>query len=632
MKRIPHSVSLLLLFALAIGYLAANQAVAENSSNKETPWAFEPLQSAQPPSEVSGQVENAIDRFILAKLDQNGIRPNPPADKRTLIRRAYFDLIGLPPTPEQIEDFLCDTSPEAYQNMVNDLLASEHYGERWGRHWLDLARYADTSGDGADAPIPEAHLYRDYVIDAFNQDMPYDQLIVEQIAGDLLAKEENGYRERQRSIATGYIALSRRFNNGEYRDMHLVIDNTLTTISKGMLGLNLSCARCHDHKFDPIPIEDYYGLYGYFSSTQYPHAGTEHGRVRKNFVTLPNGELAYAVTDKKDAAEIGDAPLLEKGDPGEEGEAVLRGFLSAIDTSKADIPDGTSGRLQFAQWIASEENPLTARVMANRIWQYHFGAGLVSTSSDFGNQGKAPSNPELLDWLANAFIESGWSFKAMHRMIMNSATYKQSSDAADEKMTLDPENRLLWRYPRLRLEAEPMRDAVLYVSGRLKPGNPGQHPFPQPDENNAYQYTQHRPFIEDYDHEYRSVYLPSRRLARHPYMATFDGPDTNECAADRKVSTVPLQSLFWMNSDFIQSNAQSFAEKVLASGEDTEERIAFAFETAFSRNPEEDEIAELSEFLESYQSEIPTDPEKESRSWTSLCRVLLASNEFVYID
>jgi hypothetical protein len=618
--------------AFACGYLFVPQSVAEEPSTKPTPWAFESLSSIEPPSEVAGEPANAIDSFILAKLDKNGLRPNPPDDKRTLIRRAYFDLIGLPPTPEQIEAFLRDTSPEAYENLVNDLLASEHYGERWGRHWLDLARYADTSGDGADAPIPEARLYRDYIIDAFNQDMPYDQLIVEQIAGDLLAIEEDGYRQRDRSIATGYVALTRRFGNSEYGDMHLVIDNTLTTISKGMLGLNMSCARCHDHKFDPIPIEDYYGLYGYFSSTQYPHPSTEHGRERKNFVTLPGGELAYAVRDKKDATEIGDAPLLEKGDPGEKGDPVIRGFLSAIDTSKAEIPEGASGRLQFARWIASEDNPLTARVMANRIWQYHFGTGLVSTSSDFGNQGEAPSHPELLDWLANGFIESGWSFKAMHRLIMNSATYKQSSDTVDANMALDPENRLLWRYPKLRLEAEPMRDAVLHVSGRLKAGNPGQHPFPEPDEKNTYQYTQHRPFIEDYNHEYRSVYLPSRRLARHPYMATFDGPDTNECAANRKVSTVPLQSLFWMNSDFIQTNAQSFAEKVLANGNDTEKRIAFAFETAFARSPEEDEVSELTDFISSYEREIPNDPNKESRAWTSLCRVLLASNEFVYID
>jgi len=631
-KRHPHNFSYLFFAALFVGYLTVAQLLAEPIYSKEIPWSFAPISSAEPPSGIDDAPQSAIDRFILAKLDENGIRPNPPADKRTLIRRAYFDLIGLPPTPAQIEAFLCDTSPEAYDNLINDLLASEHYGERWGRHWLDLARYSDTSGDGADAPIPEAHLYRDYVIDAFNQDLPYDQLIIEQIAGDLLAKEENGYRERERLIGTGYIALSRRFNNGEYRDMHLVIDNTLTTISKGMLGLNLSCARCHDHKFDPIPIEDYYGLYGYFSSTQYPHPSTEHGRERKNFVTLPDGELSYAVTDKKDPTEIGDAPLLEKGDPSAEGDAVLRGFLSAIDPSKANIPEGNSGRLQFARWIASAENPLTARVMANRIWQYHFGAGLVSTSSDFGNQGEAPSHPELLDWLANAFIESGWSFKAMHRLIMNSSTYKQSSNTVDENMGLDPENKLLWRYPRLRLEAEPMRDAVLYVSGRLKSGNPGKHPFPEPDENDAYQYTQHRPFVEDYDHEHRSVYLPSRRLARHPYMATFDGPDTNECAENRKVSTVPLQSLFWMNSDFIQTNAQSFAEKVLANGDSAEERIAYAFEAAFARSPEEDELSELTEFISSYQSEIPNDPGKESRAWTSLCRVLLASNEFVYID
>ena len=236
-----------------------------------------------PPNVSHPEVTNDIDRFILAKLEEKGLRANPPADKQTLIRRAYFDLIGLPPTPEQVDAFLNDKSADAFEKVVEELLASDHYGERWGRHWLDLARYADTSGDGADAPIPEARYYRDYVIEAFNEDLPYDQLIIEQIAGDLLAEEEDGKRKRERMVATGYVALSRRFGNGEYADMNLVIDNTLTTISKGMMGLNFSCARCHDHKFDPISMDDYYGLYGYFSSTQYPHPSTEHGRERKNF-------------------------------------------------------------------------------------------------------------------------------------------------------------------------------------------------------------------------------------------------------------------------------------------------------------------------------------------------------------
>lgn len=599
---------------------------------KKVDWAFEPVGEVQLPANNKSKVEHDIDRFILEKLEQKGLNQNLPAEKQALIRRAYFDLIGLPPTPEQVDAFIKDESTDAFKKVVDELLASDHYGERWGRHWLDLARYADTSGDGADAPIPEARLYRDYIIEAFNQDLPYDQLIVEQIAGDLLAEEEGGYRQRERMIATGYIALSRRFNNGEYKDMHLVIDNTLTTISKGMMGLNFSCARCHDHKFDPISIKDYYGLYGYFSSTQYPHPSTEHGRVRKNFVTLPEGDLAYAVFDKTDAADVGDAPLLEKGEPNDKGPLIPRGFLSKLTSEKANISDGQSGRLQFARWIASEDNPFTARVMANRIWQYHFGKGLVSTSNDFGNQGEVPTHPELLDWLATQFVERGWSFKEMHRLIMSSATYQQSSDTADEQMAKDPENDFLWRYPRQRLEAEPMRDAVLFVSGRLKEGSPGRHPFPELDENGAYQFTQHRPFVEDYDHEHRSVYLPSRRLARHPYMANFDGPDTNECSANREVSTVPLQSLFWMNSDFIQDNAQSFARKLLSLGENTEERIKSAFQMALARSPDVSEIKELSGFLESYQSKLEENPEKELRSWTSLCRVLLASNEFIYID
>lgn len=604
-------------------------------ANNDRNRMFEPVPQVQVPHNDSGPANNDIDRFVLAKLQQQGLQQNKPTDRRTLIRRAYFDLIGLPPTPAQVDAFLRDPASDAFSKVIDELLDSTHYGERWGRHWLDLARYADTSGDGADAPIPEARLYRDYVIDSFNQDLPYDQFIREQIAGDLLAEEENGNRLRERLIATGYVALARRFGNGEYADMHLVIDNTLTTISKGMLGLNVSCARCHDHKFDPISMEDYYGLFGYFSSTQYPHAGTEHGRERKNFVPLPGGGVAYSVLDKSDPGEIGDAPLLERGEPRDKGELVPRGFLDFIDSGNAAIPQGSSGRLELARWITSPTNPLTARVMVNRIWQYHFGQGLVPTSSDFGNQGEPPTHPALLDWLADQFVKSGWSIKAMHRLIMRSNSYQLSSNANKENLEKDPNNHWLWRFPRQRLEAEPIRDSVLFISGRLKQGNPGRHPFPEPDENNAYQFTQHRPFIEDYDHEYRSVYLPSRRLAKHPYMATFDGPDTNECAANRHVSTVPLQSLFWMNSDFIRDNARTLATHLIDAHPQTSERIRQACLATLARPPSEDEYGEFTHYLKQYREELDDGirlEDRELQTWTSFCRILLSSNEFIYID
>ncbi len=628
----------------AVGILLCNfllsgmglQAAAVVDTTQDSDWAFEPVSAVELPAETVDSAGSEIDYFILAGLQKRGVEPNGPADRSVLIRRAYFDLIGLPPTPKQVEAFLADDSPEAFANVVDELLASPHYGERWGRHWLDLARYGDTSGDGADTPIPEARLYRDYVIDAFNRDMPYDQFITEQIAGDLWAKEEGGNRLRQRIIATGYVALARRFGNRAYDDLHLVIDNTLTTIGKGMLGLNLSCARCHDHKFDPISIEDYYGLYGYFSSTQYPHPGTEHGRERKNFVDLPEeGEIAYAVFDKMGEKGTGDSPLLRRGNPKDPGEKIPRGFLQRIEPKKAEIPAGQSGRLQLARWIASPENPLTARVMANRIWQFHFSKGLVPTSNDFGNQGKPPTHPQLLDWLAHRFIEENWSIKAMHRLIMASSAYQRSSAMQEDKMRRDPSNEGIWRYPRHRLQAEPIRDAILYVSGRLQKGNPGRHAFPEPDKNNEYPFTQSRPFFEDYDHEYRSVYLPSRRLGKRPFMATFDGPDTNECTGNRRISTVPLQSLFWMNSDFIRNNARSMAQRLLAAGNDTADRLSMAYLLTLSRPPTEMEQADFANYLQDYREQLdhtPDSRERDLRAWASISQILLASNEFCFIE
>lgn len=598
-------------------------------------WAFETVRQSTPPTDHSGWARTDIDRFVIARLREAGLKPNADADRRSLIRRASFDLIGLPPKPEQVTAFLNDHSTNAFAKVVNDLLNSPHYGERWGRHWLDLARYADTSGDGADAPVPEAYLYRDYVIRSFNDDLPYDQFLIEQIAGDLLVKKQPGKRERERLIATSYIGLTRRFNNGEYRDMHLVIENTISTITKGVLGMTVGCARCHDHKFDPISMQDYYGLYGYFESTQYPHAGTESGRKRKNFTKLPGGGLAYAVFDKTDSRSIADARIQRDGDPGSLGDRATRGFLDAIDRTEPEIPSGNSGRLQLARWLASPKNQLTTRVMANRIWQYHFGRGLAPASSSFGKQGEAPSHPQLLDWLASQLVEKGWSFKQMHRLIMLTRTYQLSSDATGPNADQDPNNEFLSRYTRRRLEAEPMRDAVLFVSGRMKSGSPGAHPFPKPNSKDEYRYTQHNPFRKDYNHDYRTVYLPSRRLGRHPYWEMFNGPDPNECTATRKVSTVPLQSLYWMNSDFMRDNARSFAASLIGHSESTDERINTAFERAYSRPPAASELTELRKYVADYQQKLGSEgspADRELQTWTSFGRILLAANEFIYVD
>ncbi|PAW90080.1 MAG: hypothetical protein B9S33_02220 [Pedosphaera sp. Tous-C6FEB] len=639
----------------ALGSPRARAAAAPDAKH----WAYQPVSAVQPPTDAIWS-SHPIDRFIFAELKKRGLKPNPPADSRTLVRRLYFDLTGLPPTPEQAEEFeraaQSGNRQSAIAALVDKLLASPHYGERWGRHWLDAARYADTSGDGADAPVPEARLYRDYVIDAFNTDLPYDQFITEQIAGDLLVKREPAVRARERILATDFVAVTRRFNNGEYSDMHLVIENTLSTIGKGMLGMSIGCARCHDHKFDPISSEDYYGLYGYFASTQYPHAGTESGKVRKNFVPLPDGGIAWAVTDKKKADDIGDAFIQVKGEPKNTGDKAPRAFLSVLNKSTPQIPAGESGRLQLAQWIASADNPLTTRVVANRIWMHHFGKGIVETADTFGQQGRPPTHPELLDWLAGEFVRRGWSFKEMHRLILTSATWQQSSGNAELGMrnaesgtprasavphsalrtphSEDPENKLYWRFPRHRLDAESMRDASLFVSGRLKTGNPGAHPFPKPNEKNEYPYTQHRPFLADSSHEYRSVYLPSRRLGKHPYMELFDGPNPNECNARRPVSTVPLQALFWMNSDFIRDNARSLAARVVSASQQPEERIRRAHLLAYNRPPSADEFADLTAYAKDYAKSVDSKDaiEKDLRVWTSVCRLLLSANEFVYLD
>jgi len=610
-------------------------ATAVRSNEPAGHWAFETVRQPAPPSDNSGWARTDIDRFVIARLREAGLKPNADVDRRTLIRRASFDLIGLPPKPEQVTAFLSDRSPNAFAKVVNDLLDSSHYGERWGRHWLDLARYADTSGDGADAPVPEAHLYRDYVIRSFNDDLPYDQFLIEQVAGDLLVKEQPGKRERERLIATSYVGLTRRFNNGEYRDMHLVIENTISTITKGILGMTVGCARCHDHKFDPISMQDYYGLYGYFESTQYPHAGTESGRQRKNFTKLPGGGLAYAVFDKTDTRRIADARIQRDGDPRSLGDQTARGFLDAINLAEPDIPSGNSGRLHLARWLASPKNQLTTRVIANRIWQYHFGRGLAPASSSFGKQGQPPSHPKLLDWLANQFVAEGWSFKQMHRQIMLSRTYQLTSHTVGPNANKDPTNELLWRYDRRRLEAEPMRDAVLFVSGRMQTGSPGAHAFPKPNSKNEYPYTQHNPFRKDYDHDYRTIYLPSRRLGRHPYWEMFNGPDPNECTAGRKVSTVPLQSLFWMNSDFMRDNARSFAASLIEHSESTDERINAAFERTYSRPPTASELTELRKYVADYQQKLGSEgsqADRELQTWTSFGRILLAANEFIYVD
>ena len=605
-------------------------------------WSFKPVVAPPLPDVKNADwVKSPIDRYVLAKLEAHELTPVEPADRRTLLRRATLDLTGLPPTPEDVDVFLADESPEAFATVVDRLLASEAYGERWGRHWLDVARYADTSGDGTDMPIPEARYYRDYVIDAFNRDMPFDQFLIEQVAGDILAKQDpDNPRAHEQIIATGFIALSRRFGNSKYAEMDLIVENSIDTIGRGVLGLTLGCCRCHHHKFDPVTMEDYYGLYGYFSSTVYPHAGTEHQKERADFIPINlttdelkqryDSPLAWAV---KDSQKTGDQKVFMAGDPRKGGELAPRGFLSIIDESHPEIPKGESGRLELGKWLGSRDNPLTLRVIANRVWQWHFGKGLAPTTDNFGKQSPAPQHLELLDWLASDFVDNAWSFKSLHRRILLSSTYQLSSRYDEQNAKLDQPNTWLWHFERQRMDAEAARDSILSVSGTLEPGSNGRHPFPPEDK---LKFTQGNPFSATYDHHHRTVYLMTPRLTKHPFLALFDGPDTNISFPSRSESTVPLQALFVLNSPFVREQSTSFARRMMEHTADPQGRLRFGYELALSRPPVEDELAEMTAYVDSYAADLRksgmADDKAEQAAWSSVARTLLGSNEFLYVD
>jgi hypothetical protein len=620
-----------------------------------------------------------VDAFILARLEAAGVAPVPQADRRTLLRRVTFDLTGLPPTLAEMDAFLADISPEAFERVVDRLLASPRYGERWGRHWLDVVRYADTCGNASDHPVPQAHQYRDWVIRAFQRDLPYDQFLREQIAGDLMTAASDLER-RERITATGYLAIARRFGGDRDGEHHLTLDDTLDNLGRAVLGSSIACARCHDHKFDPFTVQDYYALYGIFASTRYPFPGAEVGKHQEDFVPLlPTAELeaalrpyrekvaaltakvkkleaahaeakALAEAQKELAAAKADRPVIEdayavadgtpadarvqvRGDPERLGEPVPRGFPAVLGGQR--LPPGLSGsgRLQLAGWLTDPQNPLTARVMVNRIWQYHFDRGIVPTPNDFGRQGKPPSHPELLDFLVARFIQCGWSVKAMHRLILLSRTWQLASTGPASSVTADPNNILFGRFDRRRLDAESIRDAMLFVAGELKERQGGKHPFPPA---RTWGFTQHIPFMAVYETRRRSVYLMQQRLRKHPYLALFDGADPNSSTAARLPSTTPLQALFLMNDPLAHEAASKLAERVLASASQTAARITFAYRLALGRPPTPEEQQDCADFLREYRERLLALPthshELEQRTWAAFARALLSANEFVFID
>lgn len=649
-------------------------------------WAFKPISNPEVPR-VKNQrwPGTTIDHFILAKLEAKGLTPNFVAEKRVLIRRATFDLVGLPPNPQDVDDFANDHSPNAFEKVIDRLLASPRYGERWGRYWLDLARYADTAGDSADYPIPQAYKYRNYVIDSFNADKPYDQFVREQIAGDLLPAASEQER-RDKMVATGYLALARRFGVDPPSAHHLTLEDAIDTMGRSLLGLSLSCARCHDHKYDPIPTEDYYGLYGILQSTRFPFAGSENKKKPADLVPLipqaqvdalikpfdeqmakvdaeiekleeegdvlqreglnstevrqrlreakqkrrallaraPNVDLAFAVAEGKPA----NARVQRRGDPSTLGAEVPRHFLKVLGGQSVTEMEG-SGRLDLAQWLTTPTNPLAARVIVNRVWQHHFGKGIVQTPSDFGARGRTPTHPELLDHLAARFIQGGWSIKSLHKWIMLSQAWQQSSIDNPEGQALDPANELLWKFNRQRLEAEIIRDSLLQVSRDLDLNWRTSHPFPS---EYQWQFTQHNQFTASYDSHQRSIYLMQQRIKRRSFFATFDAADPNSSTAERTVSTTPLQALFMMNDPFVHGRAAHFVSRLQGSSDTT--KISSAYRILFSREPARVELQEAINYLHEIRQNLASHPakEQEAEAWTSFARALLASNEFLYVD
>ena len=707
-------------------------------------WSLRPVRPSPPP-EVSDPdwAANPIDRFVRAKLQEHRLEPAGLADKRSLLRRLSFDLIGLPPTPTELEAFLSDDSPEAYSRQVDRLLASPHFGERWGRHWLDLARFSESCGSTRNMVWHHAWRYRNYVIDAFNRDLPFDQFVREQIAGDLLPAESPEERDRQ-TVATGLLALGPKALDETKREVFRMdlIDEQIDVVSRVFLGLSVACARCHDHKFDPIPTRDYYALAGIFRSTETlygagpmgirgvndsplqpigPQAAelaapaAEHFRrvqeqtqtrntarsdryrvVRKvadlkrqleqpaaekapdkaalsaeietleaeikrwdekiagldkelnALVDQPPPQPDYAMA-ARDASQIENCRVHVRGETTNLGDSVPRGVLQVLPVEQAAIGADESGRRQLAEWLASPDNPLTARVAVNRVWQHLLGRGLVTTPDDFGTSGMRPSHPELLDHLAAGFMADGWSLKRLIRSLVLTRTYRLGSQVAEANQQIDPDNVWLWRRRPRRLEAEAFRDAILATSGELETSSYSQSevarldPLKQPEFNFALAL---KP--EQMEHAHRSVYLPIVRGNLPEMLKLFDFADPNRPVGQRDETIVPAQASFLMNSPWMIAQARRTAQRLLEEvpGDDVQ-RIERLYELAFARLPSEAEVNESLDFLgqrlellpvaspakgkpATRQPVVAEDPRLEP--WTSLCHAVLASAEFRYVQ
>ena len=747
----------LIAMGLALAFVTQTSGGTPKAEGKEKHRAFEPVHRPDLPavSDPSWS-RNPIDRFVLSKMEAEGIKPTAAADRRTLIRRLYLDLIGLPPTPVEIHAFLDDKSPEAVARVVDDLLARPQYGERWARHWLDVVRYAETNGYERDDNKPSAWRYRDYVIDALNQDKPYNRFLVEQLAGD----EVEG-SDASAKIATTFLRLGTWDDEPAEPvvDRYDQLDDVLGTTATAFLGITLRCARCHDHKYEPFSQVDYYRMLAVFEPLKRPridrfdidrpvgtaaelaayHVGIaradaefvqvwerierviraeidqlfapKDGQSTKKRTSLPREAVKafrtepgnrspdqwalvkrFAETLEAEARAIAPAEVLaalkplddqlasnrasrpkelpkayiwyedgpkapvtrtfKRGDPTKPGVVVEPGVPAVLTARQPDPPQPTAGstgrRLWLARWLTSPENPLVSRVIVNRIWQFHFGEGLVASSNDFGVMGEAPSHPELLDWMASEMMNSGWRLKPLHRMIVLSQTYQRSSAFDPQAAEVDPKGALLWRWRQRRIEAEVVRDSILAVSGQLNPrmGGPGFYPtLPR-----AVLEGQSRPGenwgkSDDREQSRRSIYIFAKRCLAVPELDLLDVPDNTSSCERRLVSTTGPQALTFLNGAFIQAQARQFASRLVAeAGQAANDQVERAFALAVGRPPRANESRAAVDFLKKQERQIQADAgmakakaaitphDARQKALEAFCLVVLNMNEFVYTN
>ncbi len=678
-------------------------------------WSFKPPQQpAIPKVKQDNWARADIDRFILAGLEKQSLKPAGQADRRTLIRRLFFDLNGVPPTPKEVEAFVNDKDLRAYEKLVDQLLASESFGERWGRHWMDVARYAESSGKETNLTYPHAWRYRDYVIDSFNADKPYDQFIREQLAGDLMPSRDDNH-QAELMTATGFLALGPKSHNERNRMQFTVdlVDEQIETLSRSMLGLTIACARCHDHKFDPITQREYYAMAGilyntetYFGTVDGPGnrrstrllnlpaetaegsgktlSTTERARLEKSLTEsvqardelvaqgrrerrdgsgdiqrtqfrirvassrvsdlkerlsgyTESGQSIPRAMGVRDRGFVRETRLLERGEIDQPGERVSRGFVSIVNPDyKPFFNRRDSGRKQMAEWIVSPGNPLTARVMVNRIWHHLFGQGLVRSMDNFGSTGDAPSHPELLDHLALQFVDQEWSIKKMIRQVVLSRSYQMTSDYDSVNYQSDPDNRYLWRMSKRRLDAESLRDSMLSVSGLLDWDRPRGSAVAKAGNGQVgrSRNLQGRDLLTGSDH--RSVFLPIIRDMVPPSLDLFDYAEPSLVTGKRDVTTVPSQALYLMNNPYVSRAADNMARRLFDQASSGPERVSLAFRLALGREPTTGEAQKVKQFFEQNQNlpEIKTSrsQNRSSSIWSSFCQALLCSAEFRYLN